>query len=131
MFQITTYKVKKPKVETIVKEIGQQLLDFIIIDLIKIEQEYSSDEEIINLTMTPITSSYFNKTPVSWELLHRHLLHPSGIFMKKTCRHQTLAGLPKTFPNKLNQRTCKICYTSKMTTITKLAKVDITNLRPG
>ena len=64
--QITTDIGKKIKVETAVKERDTKLLDFITIDILKIEQKHYSDQEIINLSMTPIINSSFNKHPLSW-----------------------------------------------------------------
>ena len=55
--------------------------------------------------------SYFNKHTISWELIHRRLLHPSDGVMKEIFRHQTINGLPKHFPKKINQVPYKIWYT--------------------
>ena len=55
----------RPKVETIVKEIDQQFLDFITIDVLNIEQEHPSIKNIINLLMTTVINSYFNKHTMS------------------------------------------------------------------
>ena len=74
---------------------------------------------MITLPMTPIINSSFNKHPMSWDLIHCRLLHPSDSVMKSMCRHQTIYGLPKQCPNKINKATCTICYTAKMTTINK------------
>ena len=49
--------------------------------------------------------------------------------MKELCHHQTLAGLPKHFPKKLNQSQCKIFYTANMKTFPKGKTVDTTNLQ--
>ena len=65
----------KLKVERKVKEIYQQLLYFITIGVLKIEQQHTSSQDIINLPTTPIINSYFNKHLMSWELIHRCLLH--------------------------------------------------------
>ena len=54
----------------------QQLLNFIIIDILQIEQQHYSDQEIITPPITPIINSSFNKQPMSWELIHSCLLHP-------------------------------------------------------
>ena len=63
--------------------------------------------------------------------MHRRLLHPSDSFMRAMYHHQTFTGLPKHFPNKLNQAPCTICYTEKVTTFPKLTTVDTTNLQSG
>ena len=81
--------------------------------------------------MTPIINSYFNKHPISWELIHLRILHLSDRVMKQMCRLQTLTGLPKHCPNKLNQKPCTICYTAKMTYLPKVTTVDTNNLQPG
>ena len=56
--QMTTDTGIKSKVETSSKEKDQQLLDFITIDALKIEQQHTSNQDIITLPMTPIISSY-------------------------------------------------------------------------
>ena len=56
--QITTDTGNKLKFEITVKEIDQQLLYFINIDLLNIEQQNYSDQYIINLPITPIIKSY-------------------------------------------------------------------------
>ena len=67
---------------------------------------------------------------MSWELIHRRLVHPSESVMKAICRHQTLASLPKHFPEKLDQARCTICYKAKMKLFPKGKTVDTTNLQP-
>ena len=64
--QITTDTGNKLKVETIVKEIYKQLLEFITIDVLNIDQQDFSDQDIINPLMNPIINSYFNKHPMAW-----------------------------------------------------------------
>ena len=44
---------------------------------------------------------------------------------------KTLTGLRKHFPKKINQESCKIWYTKKMTTFPECNTVDTTNLQPG
>ena len=66
---------------------------------------------------------------MSWEIINFRLIHTSGSVMKAMCCHQTLTGLPKHFPNKINQAPCTICYTEKMTTFPKGKTVDTTNLQ--
>ena len=68
---------------------------------------------------------------MAWEIIHRHLLHPSDSVVKSTLRHQTLDDIPKYFPNKIHKSPCKIYYTAKMTTIDKGTTVDTSNLQPG
>ena len=129
--KITTYTGKKLKVETRVKERDQQLLDFITIDVIKIEQKQYPDQDIITLTMNLIINSSFNKHPMSWEIINFRLIHPSESATKAMCHNQTLNGLPNHWYKKLNQAPCKICYTKNMTTFPKGKNVDKTNLKPG
>ena len=81
--------------------------------------------------MTPIINSSFNKHPISWELIRRRLLHPSDIVMKLMYRHQTLDGLPKQRPNKINKALCTICYILKMTTLPKGKTVGTSKLHLG
>ena len=61
--KITTNAGNKIRVYTTVKERDKQLLDLITINLLKIEKQHSSDQEIITLPMIPIVSSSFNKHP--------------------------------------------------------------------
>ena len=56
----------KFKVETSAKERDQQLLDFITIDILKLEHQHPSSQYIITLPMNPIINSYFNKNTMSW-----------------------------------------------------------------
>ena len=109
--KITTDKGMKLKVETTSKEIYQQLLDFITIDVLNIEQQHPSIQYIITLPMTTIIKISLNKHLVSWETINCRLLHPSESVTKPMCRHQTLNSLSKHYPNKLNQSPCTICYT--------------------
>ena len=51
--------------------------------------------------------------------------------MKSMCRHQTLYGLPKHCPKKINKSPCTIFYTAKMTTINKNTTVDTIKLQRG
>ena len=64
--QITTDTGTKLKFKTTVKARYQQLLDFIKIYVLNIEQQNYSYQTIITLPMTPIINSYFNKHPMSW-----------------------------------------------------------------
>ena len=75
---------------------------FVTIDSLKIEQQHPSGQEIITLPTTPIINSYFNKHPMSWELIHCRILQPYDSFIKAMFRPQPLTGLPKEYPNKLN-----------------------------
>ena len=81
--QITTSTVMKLKVETAVKQIYEQLLGLINIDVLNIEQQHPSGQDIITVPMTPIINSSFNKHPISWEFIHCRLLHPSDSFMNQ------------------------------------------------
>ena len=109
----------KSKVETSDKERDQQLLEFIAIDILKLEQKHPSSRDIITLPMNPIIKCSFSKQPTPWEPIHRGLLRPSDSGMKTIFRHQTLYGLPKHCPKKIHKSTCKICYKSKTTTVNK------------
>ena len=119
------------KVETSAKERYQQLLDFINIDILKLEQQHNYSEEIINIYTNTINNSSFNKHTISWELIHFCLLHPSDSVMKVMCRHKTLYGLPKQCPKKIHKAPCKICYTATITTINKVTAVNTSNFQPG
>ena len=129
--KMNTYTGITFKVETSAKERDQQLLDFITIDILKLEQQHNSSEDISNISMNPIINNSFNKHPMSWELIHCCLLNPSDSVMKAMCHHQTLDGLPKNFPKQIHKAPCTICYTSKMTTINKGTTVNTINLQPG
>ena len=59
--QITTDIGMKVKVGTTVKEIHKQVLAFITIYLLNIEQQDSSSLYIITIPINPIIISYFNK----------------------------------------------------------------------
>ena len=61
--QITTNTGKKLKVETEVKEIVQQLLGFITIEINTFEQQTSPEQDVITLAMTPIINISFKKIP--------------------------------------------------------------------
>ena len=47
------------KVETSAKEIDQKLLEFITIDILKLEQKHPSGQDIITLPMNPIINRSF------------------------------------------------------------------------
>ena len=65
--QITTDTGMKLKVETTVKERYQQLLKFVIIDLLKIEPKNTSGQDTITMPMTQIINSFFLiNTPFYW-----------------------------------------------------------------
>ena len=105
-------------------------MDIITIDILKLEQQHNSSQDVINLSMNPIITSYFNKQPISWEIIHRRLLQHSDIVMKEMCRHQTLDGLPKHCLKKIHA-SCTILYKEKTTTINKGTTVDTSNLQTG
>ena len=63
--QMNTDTGIKLKVETSSKERDQQLLYFITIDIIKLEQKHTSSQDIITLTMSPIINISFNKHRMS------------------------------------------------------------------
>ena len=81
--------------------------------------------------MTPIINISFSKHPMSWEINHCHLLRPSDSVMKSMCHNQTLTGLSKNCPKKLNKVPCTMCYTAKTTTPTKGTTIDTNNIQPG
>ena len=95
--KIATDSRIKLKVETTVKERDKQLLEFISIDILKMEKKHLSSHYIITVPMTSIIKSSFNKYPMSWELIHCRLLHPSESAIKAMCHYQTLDGM-KNFP---------------------------------
>ena len=68
--QMTTDTGIQFKVETLSKERYQQLLYFITIDILKLEQQHPSSQDIITLPMNPRINICFNKHPMSWELIH-------------------------------------------------------------
>ena len=84
---MTTDTGIKFKVETSYKERDKQLLEFITIDIIKLEQKYTSSQDIITIPMNPIIKSSLNKHPMSWDIIHCRLLHPYDSIMKATCHH--------------------------------------------
>ena len=100
----------KLKVETSDIEIDKQLLDLITIDVLNIEQQNTSSQEIIALPMNPIINSYFNKHPMSSEIIHNRLIQTSNSVMREMCSHQNLNGPAKHCHKKLNQSPCTICY---------------------
>ena len=75
--QINTDTGNKLKAETIAQERDKQLLHFVTIDVLTVEQQHYPDQDIINITMNPIINSYLNNQPISWKLIYRRLLHPS------------------------------------------------------
>ena len=112
--QMTTDTGIKLKVETPAKERAQQLLEFITIDILKLEQKNISIQDIITLPMTLIINSYFNIHPMSWELIHCRKLHPSDSVMKAMCLHKTLYGLKKYCTKKINKSPCTIYQKSRI-----------------
>ena len=97
-------------IETSAKERYQQLLELITIDVLKIEWQHPPSNDIINIPMNPIINSYFNKHPMSWEIIHLWLIYPSDSFMKAMCRYQFLYGLPKHCNKKIHKAPCTICF---------------------
>ena len=63
--KMTTKSGVNFKVETSAKERDQKLLDFITIDILKLEHQHNSSKDIINLSMNPIINISFNKHPIS------------------------------------------------------------------
>ena len=57
--------------------------------------------------------------------------YPSDSVMKSMGHHQILTGLPKHWPNKINQALCKNIHTEKVVTFPKGTTVDITKLWTG
>ena len=92
---MTTDTGIKFKVETSSKERDQQLLDFSTIDILKLEQQHNSNQDIITLPINTIINSSFKKHPMSWELIHCRILHPYGSSTKEMCCNKNLDGLPK------------------------------------
>ena len=127
--QITTDIGKKVKVESESREIYQKLLYFIKIEIIEVEQQKSTENDIINLPMDPIVNISSSKHPMSWELIHRHLLLPNESVMKSISRHKNLTRPPKHPPNNINESSCTVCFTSKTTIFSRGKNVDTTNLQ--
>ena len=98
----------KLKFERTVQERYQQLMDFITIGVINIGQQQYPYHYIIYIPMTAMINIYLNKHPMSWELIHCRILHPSDSVMKVMCCHQTLNGISKHCHKKLNKLPCKI-----------------------
>ena len=98
--QMTTDRRIKLIVETSAKEIDKQLLYFITIDILKLEQQYPSSQDIITLPMNPIINRSFNKQHMPWDLIHCRLLFHYDSVMKAMCCHQNLDGLPNIFLRK-------------------------------
>ena len=74
--------------------------------------------------MTPIINSSSNKHPMSWEIIHCRLIHPSYSVIKSIYRHQNLTGLPKHCPKNLNQAPYTIVYAVKIKPSPKVTTVD-------
>ena len=64
--QTTTDIGMEFKVETSAKERDQQILDFNTIDIIKLEYQQTSSQDIMNLPMNPKINIFLNKQPMSW-----------------------------------------------------------------
>ena len=128
---MTTDTSLKVNVETSTKEIDLQLLDFITIDILKVEQQHTSIQNIITMPMNPIINISFSKHSISWDLIHHRILRPSESVMKEMCHNKTLDGLQKNCTNKIHTSTCTISYTAKTTTIINGTTVDTSNLQPG
>ena len=117
--QTTTDIGMEFKVETSAKERDQKILDFNTIDIIKLEYQQTSSQDIMNLPMNPKINIFLNKQPMSRYLINPRLLHPYENVMKAICCHQNLYGLPKHCSRKIHKAPCTIFYTEKMTTINK------------
>ena len=81
--KMTTYTGMKTKVETSAKGRDQQRLYLVTIDILKLDQQHTSGQDIINLSMNRIMNISFNKHPMSWEIIHCRILHPSYSVMKE------------------------------------------------
>ena len=68
---------------------------------------------------------------MSLEIIIGTLLHTYDNIMKAMLCHQTITGLQKNWPNKINESPCKICYTEKITTLHKGTTDDNINIQPG
>ena len=79
--------------------------------------------------MIPIINIYLNKHPMSWEIIHLRLVHPSDSFMEAIFHHKIITGGPKHLPEKTNQSLCTICHTLNMTTLQKGTTIETTNLK--
>ena len=69
---MTTDTGIKFKVETSAKKGDQQLLEFITIDILKIEQQHHTIQYIVTLPMNITINRSFNKLSMPWERIHCH-----------------------------------------------------------
>ena len=72
----------KIKVETDTKYIEKQLLEYILIDIIKVLKHPLLEQNIINISMDPIINISFKKSRMTWELIYCRLFHTSDSVMK-------------------------------------------------
>ena len=61
---------------------------------------------------------------MSWELIHKHLIHTSDSVMKEISPSPNSSWPPKT-----KKSPCTICYTAKINFPPKVTTVDTTNLQ--
>ena len=80
--KMTTDTGIKFKVEASDKERDQQLLDFITIDILRLEQQKLSGQYIMTLPMNLTINSSFKKHPMSWDIIHCRLIQLSDIVIK-------------------------------------------------
>ena len=86
---------------------------------------------IITLPVYSIINIVFNKHPISWELIHRWLLNTSDSVMKTMWHNKTITGIPKNFPNHINEAPCTVCVIAKITIFPKVKTVGTINLWQG
>ena len=86
---------KKTRTNTMSRQRDEQLLDFLQIDIITglLPQHQQQTTNSVHLDstyplMSPQACHSFSETPLTWELLHRRLLHPSDHAMDAMCRLQ-------------------------------------------
>ena len=74
--QFTTDLIKNSKLKN-THHRYQLLLYFIPIEILQVDKQPSSEQNIINLSMSITINIPFNETPMTWDLIHGLLLHTS------------------------------------------------------
>ena len=106
-------------------------MDFIKIDVLNIEKQHYPEQDMFTPPTIPIINSYFNKHPISWELIHRCLLQTYASVMKSMRHHKSLTRLPKTMLLEVKPHNMQNMLYINMTTLTRVTTVDTTNLQLG
>ena len=79
--------------------------------------------------MDTIINIPFKKHPMSFELIHSCPIHPYGSVMEEIWCHRNLTGIQKHFPKKINESPYTVCFTEKMTILTRGTTVDTTKFQ--